>query len=81
MSKTDFSILKRGCKRTLFAVLTAALLGLSVWGFIATATAKGYVAVLSFLVSVFALGMALMCLYIQGIVRGKYVESKGEKDE
>ena len=78
MNKTDFSILKRGCKRMVFALVTAALFALSVLGFIKTATSPGYLAVLLFLISVVELGLAFLFLYAQGIVRGKYAESKGE---
>ena len=81
MNKTDFYILKRGCKRMAFALVTAALFALSIWGFIKTATSPGYWAVLLFLISVVSLGLAFLFLYTQGIIRGKYVESKGEKDE
>lgn len=81
MNKTDFRILKRGCKRMVFALFTAALFALSVWGFIETATATGYLAILFFFISVVELGLALLFLYAQGIGRGKYEESKGEKDE
>ena len=79
MNKTDFSILKRGCKRMIFALITAALFALSVWGFIKTATSYGYIAVGLFLASVILLGLAFLFLYAQGIIRGKYEESKGEK--
>ena len=78
MNKTDFSILKRGLKRMLFALITAALFALSVWGFIETATAPGYLAVLFFFISVAELGLAFLFLYAQGIVRGKYEGIKGE---
>ena len=78
MNKTDFSILKRGLKRMTFALTTAALFALSVWGFIKTATSTGYWAVLLFIASVISLGVAFLFLYAQGIIRGKYEESKGE---
>lgn len=79
MNKTDFSILKRGLKRMTFALFTAALFTLSVLGFIETATATGYWAVLLFIASVISLGLAFLFLYVQGIIRGKYEESKGGK--
>ena len=78
MNKTDFSILKRGLKRMILALFTAALFAGSVWGFIETATATGYWAVLFFITSVLALGLGFLFLYAQGLVRGKYEESKGD---
>ena len=80
MNKADFTILKRGLKCVFIALLTAAMFALSVWGFIETAKAPGYWAVLFFFASVMALVMSLVLLYAQGIIRGKYVESKGEKE-
>lgn len=81
MNKTDFRILKRGCMRMAFALFTAALFVASGWGFIETAFATGYWAVLLFFISVAELGFALLFLYTQGISRRKHVESQGEKDE
>ena len=81
MNKTDFSILWRGCKRMAFALVTAALFALSVYGFIATATSTGYWAVILFIASVISLGVGFLFLYVQGIIRGKYAERKGEKNE
>ena len=78
MNKTDFSILKRGLKRMLFALATAAMFAMAGWGFVVTATATGYLAVLFFFISVAGLGIALLFLYAQGLIRGKYQESKGE---
>ena len=78
MNKADFSILKRGCKRMVFALVTAALFALSIWGFIKTATSPGYAAVGLFISSVISLSVAILFLYVQGIIRGKYSESKGE---
>ena len=79
MNKTDFYIFKRGCKRMAISMLTAAFFILSIWGFIVTATAPGYLAVLTFLASVIWLGMAVFFLYVQGIVHSKRTESKGEE--
>ena len=81
MNKTDFSILIRGLKRMVFALATAVMFALSGWGFVETATATGYLAVLFFFISVAELGIALLFLYAQGLIRGRYQESKGERDE
>ena len=80
MNKADFTILKRGLKCVLIALLTAAMFGLSGWCFVETAKAPGYWAVLLFFTAIMSLGMALILLYAQGIIRGKYVESEGEKE-
>lgn len=79
MSKSDVKTLRRGLKRMVFALATAALFALSVWAFIGTATAPGYVAVLLFLAAILWLGMALILLYSMGITRRTRMESKGER--
>ena len=80
MNKTDFTILIRGLKCVLIALLTAAMFGLSGWCFVETAKAPGYWAVFLFFAAIVTLGTALVLLYAQGIIRGKYIESKGEKE-
>ena len=78
MNKTDFNIFKRGCKRMVVSILTAAFFVLSVWGFCSTATAPGYLAVLLFLASVLWAGMAIVLLYAQGILPTKRARRKGD---
>lgn len=75
MNKNDARVLTRGLKRTLLALLTAAMLAIAVTGLITVAKAQGYLAVALFLASVLALIASLILLYSQGIIR---VESKGE---
>ena len=75
VTKKDKSALKRGFKRTLLALMTAAMFTISVFGFIATATAPGYLAVAVFITSIAMLGCGFIFLYAQGI---GYAESKGE---
>ena len=76
-AKTDFEALKRGLKRTVLALLTAILFGLSVFAFIATATATGYWAVVLFLSAIVLMFWAFVLLYAQGVVRtGRYGGSK-----
>ena len=76
-AKTDFEALKRGFKRTVLALLTAILFGLSVFAFIATATATGYWAVVLFLSAIVLMFWAFVLLYAQGVVRtGRYGGSK-----
>lgn len=74
-TKTDVRALKQGLKRTLLALLTAALFAIAVLGFIAVATAPGYLAVVLFLASIVATGCAFILVYAQGII---YVGSKGD---
>ena len=81
MSKSDVKTLKRGLKRMVFALVTAALFALSVWGFFITASAPGYLAVLMFLASVLWMAMAVTFLYAQGITRKMTAERKDEKNE
>ena len=60
-------IVRRGLKRILLALMTAAMFVISVVGFIAVATAPGYLAVLLFFASVATLGCVFILLYAQGI--------------
>ena len=79
-SKEDASALKSGLTRTLVALFTAFLFGLSVFAFIATATATGYWAVLLFLSAIVLMVFAFIFLYAQGISPkgegGKYEEKE-----
>jgi hypothetical protein len=60
----------------LLAIFTAFLFGLSIFSFIATATATGYWAVILFISAIVLLVWAFLFLYAQGIVNGggRYVE-------
>jgi hypothetical protein len=60
--------IKRGLKCLAFALLTAAIFAVSVYGFIAVATAPGYLAVMLFLGSIVALAVAFTLLYALGII-------------
>ena len=75
MNKNDARVVARGLKRTLLALLTAAMFAIAVIGLIAVANAPGYLAVILFFTSILALGGSFILLYAQGIIR---VESKGE---
>jgi fatty acid desaturase len=74
-TKTDTRTLRQGLKRTLIAILTAVLFALSVYNFIAVATATGYWAVILFFSAIVLLVWAFILLYAQGIT---HVESKGD---
>lgn len=78
MSKTDVKILKRGLRRMGLAILTVATFLIAVAGFIATAFATGYLAVLLFFVSLFVLAIAYCMLYGYGMTPKTHVESKGD---
>lgn len=78
VGKRDTSILKRGLKRTLLALVTVGLFAISACGFFKTATTPGYLAVLLFLLSVFEMMAAVTLLYTQGITNTMHTESKGE---
>ena len=71
----DTKTLAFGLKRTVLALLTAAMFALSVLGFIKVASATGYIAVLVFFGSVIALLTSFVLLYAQGVTGA---ESKGE---
>jgi hypothetical protein len=75
VNKDDARVLVRGLKRTLLALLTAAMLALAVIGLITVAKVPGYQAVVLFFTSILALIASFVLLYAQGIIR---VESKGE---
>ena len=74
-TKTDVNTLKRGLKRTMIALLTTVLFGLSVFSFIAAATATGYWAVILFFSAIVLLGWTFVFLYAQGVTDA---ESKGD---
>ena len=76
ITKKDTSTLKIGLKRMVLALFTAVLFALSIFSFIATATATGYWAVILFISAIVLLGWAFVLLYAQGIVNGggRYVE-------
>lgn len=69
--KRDRHIVRKGLKRTLLALITAATFAVSVFGFITVATAPGYLAVLLFFTSIVALWFAFVLLYAQGIGHAK----------
>lgn len=81
MSKTDIKTFKRGLRRVTVALITALAFVIAIIGFIAVAFVNGYLAVLLFLASLAALGIAFILLYAQGIGPKTYTESKGEKNE
>jgi hypothetical protein len=67
VNKNDSNIVAIGLKRTLLALLTAALFVISIVGFIAVASAPGYLAVILFFASVLAMVSSFVLLYAQGI--------------
>ncbi len=75
MNKDDVRVVTMGLKRTLLALLTAAMLAGAVMGFIAVTKVSGYMAVLVFFASVLALIGSFIFLCAQGITRA---ESRGE---
>lgn len=77
-NKTDVDVLKRGLKRVVVALVMAATFVIAVLGFIVTAIAPGYLAVILFLASILMLVMAFALLYAQGINRRIHTESQGE---
>ena len=79
MNKTDANILKRGLRHMGIALLTTAMFVIAVAGFILTAIAPGYVAVILFAMSLVILAIAFVMLYAQGIPAGAYAESKGDE--
>ena len=78
ITKTDARAMKQGLKRVLFALITAATFALAVFCFIVTATATGYLAVLSFLAAIALTIWTIVLVYAQGITNesqgGRYVE-------
>lgn len=67
MNKADLIVLKKGLKRLALSLFTAALFGVSVYGFIVTAMVSGYVAVLLFVTSVVLLLCSFLFLYAHGL--------------
>lgn len=78
ITKTDAKTVAVGIKRTLLALLTILFLGAAVYGFVAVASASGYIAVLLFFASVLGLIASYILLYAQGITNVVPKESKGE---
>lgn len=69
-TKADAKALRRGFKRMLLALLTALLFGLSVYAFVAAATATGYWAVVLVISALVLLLWTFILVYAQGIVYG-----------
>ena len=78
MGKTDARTIIVGIRRTLLAFMTILLLAAAVLGFIAVASAHGYLAVLLFFVSILGLFASFILLYAQGITNVAPKESQGE---
>ena len=72
---SDSGAIVRGLKRTLLALLTAVLFVVSIIGLIVVASTPGYLAVLLFFASVFAMLCSTVLLYAQGIAHS---ERQGE---
>ena len=80
VTKTDTKTVAIGLKRTLIALLTLLTFGVSVFGFIVTATASGYAAVGMFFASILLMNFSFILLYAQGITKKAPEESKGESE-
>lgn len=78
LNKDDARAVTRGLKRTLLALLTAALFAIAVLGFIVVAKVHGYLAVVIFFASVLALICSFILLYAQGITLKGTEERQGE---
>ena len=77
-AKANAKTLGRGLTRMLFAILTAVMFAISVYGFIVVASLTGYWAVLLFHVSVVNLFWAFFLLYTQGLTRKTNTEGQGD---
>ena len=77
-AKANAKNLGRGFVRMMFAVLTAVMFAISVYGFIVVASVTGYWAVLMFTVSVANLFWAFVLLYTQGRTRKTNAEGQGD---
>lgn len=75
MNKHDLSILKRGLRRTVLALITEIVFALTVFDLVLTARAPGYLAVLLFLASILLAGATVVLLYAQGLQDGVHIES------
>ena len=78
VNKKNARTLGRGISRMLFALLTAVLFAISVYGFIVVASVTGYWAVLLFNVSIVNLFWACVLVYTQGRARKTDTESQGD---
>ena len=75
MNKNDMSILKRGLRRTVLALVTEIVFALTVFDLVLTARAPGYLAVILFLASILLAGAMVVLLYAQGLQDGVHIES------
>ena len=66
MNNTDLTILKRGFKRVVIALLTVALSAVALCGFVMVATQTGYRAVVAFGLSMVAARGAFILFYALG---------------
>lgn len=72
MNKSDINTFKRGFRRTVLALLTAAFFVLGVCGLIKTASVPGYLAVITFIASLASMFASLVCMFAQGVtITGK----------
>ena len=78
VNKNDARVVASGLKRTILALLTAAIFAASVIGFIKVATASGYIAVALFFGSILGIIIAFTLLYAQGITNKIPKESSGD---
>lgn len=69
-TKADAKALRRGFKRMVVALFTALLFGLSIFAFIAAASATGYWAVILFFSAVVLTIWTVIFVYAQGITYG-----------
>lgn len=80
VNKNDARTVVAGLKRTLLALLTAGMFAAAVLGFIATAKAPGYLAVVLFFASILVLVASFILLYAQGLTPKLVQESKGDTE-
>lgn len=60
-------VILRGLVRTLWGTVTAGIIGLAVYGFIAIPNEGGYTAICDFFVAVCCLVLAFVSVYVQGV--------------
>ena len=68
--KFHATVMLRGLARAIFGTLVTGLIAFAVYGFVATESEAGYVAVCDFVIATATLVLALCSMYIMGGKRG-----------
>ena len=81
MNKTNFNVFTRGIKIVALALITVAILLVAIVGLLVVTRLAGYLAVLTFIASVFMLVVAVMLLFAQGVIGMPQTKGAGDEND